>query len=98
MDVFKPVVLIAATVLENGESAVAVRDTILSTINDSGEILAGLKETIERESPDYDHGIPEKHEMTIRKLVNGHTTTDTCKAAQNLNALIQVCVVDLAKK
>ena len=57
-----------------------------------------MKEIIERESPGYDHGIPEKHEMKIGKLVNSHTTTDTCKAAWNLNALIQVCVVDLAKK
>ena len=79
-------------------SMVSLMGTVLPTINDSGKLLAGLKETIERESPGYNHGIPEKHEMTIGKLVNGYTTADTCKAARNLNALIQVCVVDAAKK
>ena len=52
LSVFKPVVFAATNVLENGKSTVAVRDTTLSTINNSDELLTGLKGTIERESPD----------------------------------------------
>ena len=49
-DVFRPVVLMSATLLENGETSVAVCDTILLTIQDSGELLKGSKKVAERES------------------------------------------------
>ena len=49
-DVFKPVVLALVAVLQNGKTTVALCDTILSTINDSGNHLIGLKEVTERDN------------------------------------------------
>lgn len=92
-DVFKPVVLSAAAVLENGETADAVRDTVLTTIQESGDLLTGLTEVIEREHPEYIHNIPKSHEMTIGKLYDGFVTTDTCPAATKFNHSMQDSVI-----
>ena len=81
-DIFQPIVLSAATVLQNGETANAVIDTILTTIQDSGELLSGFKDVVEGDFPGFDHGIPEKHEMTVGKLLNAHITTNMCLPAQ----------------
>ena len=63
-----------AAILQNGKTAVAVYDTIISTINDGGggDHLTGLKEVIEREYPGCEHGILDKYEMTIAKRIRAN--------------------------
>jgi len=80
-DAFRPVLLTATAVLENGESGEAVSNTVVSTIMKGNKTLRGLKELAqelypEEEWPYGDGG------MDIIKLAEAHFTSDTCDGAR----------------
>ena len=81
-DALKPIVLTAATILENGESAEATCDSVTSAIVDNSRHLTGLKEVLKYYYPNKIYYIPDESEMSMAKLVNAHLTSDTCDPAR----------------
>ena len=99
-DVFKPVVLTAATILEDGETAEATCTSIVSAIENSGKHLSGIKEVMKHYFPEEyrNYHIPEDSEMTMAKLVEAFLTSDNCDVARKTTRCLHAEVIKSAEK
>lgn len=92
-EIFRPIVLTATTILENGETAQATCDTITLAIIDSGTYLKGVSTVKDHYFPDGTYCIPDELAMSMSKLMGAHFTSDTCNAAKDtITKLHQVAI------
>ena len=77
----KPIVLQAAKV-GCGEKSEDTVNAMQETLEDGKEFLQRLRETCERECPDFIHDIPPPSAVTLANCKKTVLTTDTCNQAQ----------------
>ena len=96
----RAVLLSAGIVLADGESAMAVCNTIVSAIEGMGTHLTGLHLVMERLHPDklQTYIIPQAKDMTLSKLVGGHISSDNCAVATATSDNIAAYVTAVAEK
>ena len=72
-----------------GKSAVNKVDIIKEILEDGREYLERLKETCEREFPDYIHDIPPASSVTLVNCRTSVLSSDACNTAQKTRRLIK---------
>ena len=82
----RPIIMQAAKV-GLGESAVNAVEVMKEILDDGRECLERLKETCEREFPDYKHDIPPSSSVTLSNCRTSVLSSDACDTAQKTRRL-----------
>ena len=99
-DEIESVLLAPAIVLQNGETAAAICNTVCFKIESMGDHLTGLRAVMNKLHPDklIDFDLPERDQMNVRKLDHGHLSSDNSSPATATNDNIAARVIYEAKK
>ena len=99
-DVDLAILLAPGIVLQNGETAAAISNTVCSTIESMGDHLMGLRAVMKRLHPDKleSFDFPDRESMNVRKLEGGHLSSDNSAPATSTNDLIAERVKHEAKQ
>ena len=89
---------VGGIVLDNEETAEAVRDSIKSTILNSGQHLDVISKVAKDLYLEYKLEMKPRSSITLAKLISGHIVTDSCTTAQITNYVLVDDVIDTARE
>jgi hypothetical protein len=96
--IFKSLILSTSTILKD-ELSETQCNSIVTTIEECGRMLARWAEVTEEMYPDFQHDIPDKSEMSISKLAKGGLlTSDTCNTARKIRLLLCEKIEEAARE